>query len=103
MEMTIFRGATPTITVDCPFDADSLAAAELIIMQLGKAVIEKKLQDFRRVEDGLAVTLTQEETLALNDRYTVEAQAKLKSISGTVVTHEPVIFKVGRSLKGVVI
>lgn len=101
--MIIFRGTTPTIIVDCPFDADSLAAADLTIVQLGKAVIEKKLQDFRRVEDGLAVTLTQEETLALSDKYAVEAQVELKSISGTVVTHEPVTFKVGRNLKGVVI
>ena len=103
MDNIIFRGTTPTIFVDCPFDADSLGEAYLTIQQLGRTVIEKTLQDFRREGKDLAVTLSQEETLLLNDKYAAEAQVTLKSVSGTVITHEPVSIRVGRSLKGVVI
>ena len=63
---SIYRGTTPTLTIQCDFDVAS--CKELYItFQQNKTVLEKRLSDINYVGKVITIKFTQEETLMFDD------------------------------------
>lgn len=72
------RGTTPTLTFTLPFPADEVSSLWVTLAQNGEEVLN--LDRAQCVIDGntIAVTLSQEETLALDSNEKTEIQLSVK-------------------------
>lgn len=81
----MIRGTTPTHTFTLPFSADTIDKLRLTYSQSGSVVFEKTEADVLMSGKKLEYTLTQEESLSLQESKQVEIQLKIKNTAGSVV------------------
>lgn len=90
----MIRGTTPTITMKLPttVSVGAITSATITINQSGKEIIKKNFSQMTTVDNtnGVAVKLTQEESLSLSARNKALVQLKAKLEDGTVVSHPPI-------------
>ena len=97
------RGTTPTHTIGTSI---SLVGAEVIYVtykQAGQTVVEKTIDDIEVSENEIAVTLTQEETLAFDSRIMASVQIRARFATGQAIASNIMTVGVDRILKGGVI
>lgn len=92
------RGTTPTHIFKIPYDTSMVSKLRLTYEQVGGVVIEKTEKDCIFDGDLVTITLTQEDTLKLNDKQYVEIQMKLLSTGGDVIKSEPITRTVSKCL-----
>lgn len=93
------RGTTPTITLNLPFNVSTVRNAEVYFAQNDGLVFEKDMEDCVLSGTTLAVTLTQSETLLLNDDEKLKVQARFVFTDGSVDATEIIKGKVKEILK----
>lgn len=76
------RGTTPTVTYTLPFDAGTIASAEITFSNPGGAYISKSFDEITKAGDKISVRLTQEETLRFRANSTVKIQCAIRLSSG---------------------
>ena len=99
----MIRGTTPTVEFELPMEVSTLSELYVTFCQGGITRIEKTLADC--VVDGtkLSMRLTQEETLRLKDKGSVEIQIRARTVTGRSIASEIIEERVGRILKDGVI
>ena len=75
------RGTTPTITVSTDFDVDSCKSVWFTLRQRDVEITKEK-GDMLITDDGFSVTLTQEDTLKL-DENGPDAGAQVRALTDT--------------------
>ena len=93
------RGTTPTNTFTTDTDITSATAVYITYKQNGKTVFEKTLEDLNITAEEIEVTLTQAETLALNDKQDVDIQIRVKFPGNEAIASNIIKTTVGRILK----
>lgn len=81
--MITVRGTTPTITFKLPFQTDQISDCEIYFAQ-EKLLFQKDYEDCSFDENKLMVTLSQEETLQLNEGLSLRLQIRFVFKSGAV-------------------
>ncbi len=100
MSLYVLRGSTPTFKYTFRVvDPADIAVAYLTISQFGTNVIEKTLADAEVGADSLTWTLTQDETLALDDAADAEAQLRYRLRDNSAHGTKPQIFRPGKIFK----
>lgn len=94
----MIRGTTPTIPIDVDIDLREASSLYITFVQLDTVIIEKTLSDCTIEEEQISVTLTQEETLSLNDKHPVYVQIRA-IVGGAVVGSNIMSTDVGKILK----
>lgn len=95
----MIRGTTPTMRFCLPFNADLLDAAYVTIVQDGKTVIEKTLEECEADENMLSFRLTQDDTLKFEEGQWVEIQMRARMKSGEALASQIERTTVQRILK----
>lgn len=98
----IGRGTTPTNTFNTTIDLTEATVLYITYMQHDTVIFEKTLEDVKEITaEKVVVELTQEDTLALSDRYPVEIQirAGFGGDGGSRVRSNIVMASVERILK----
>lgn len=93
------RGTTPTITFNLPFNVSTVRNVEVYFAQNDGLVFEKDMEDCVLSGTTLAVTLTQAETLLLDDEEKLKIQARFVFTDGSVDATEIIKGKVKEILK----
>ena len=93
------RGTTPTVTFNLPFDSGMIKNVEVYFAQDDSLVFEKDMNDCVLSGSTLAVTLTQAETLSLDDELKVEMQARFVFLDNSVGATKTIKAKVEEILK----
>jgi len=93
------RGTTPTITFNLPFNVSTINNVEVYFAQNDNLVIEKDMDACTLSGTQLSVTLTQAETLSLDDEEKVEMQARFVFVNGSVGATKVIKAKVEEILK----
>lgn len=97
------RGTTPTISVDLDFDTDEAQEVWFTIKQ-GKTEITKEKGDIIKTDNGFEVTLTQSETLELDENGPAcMAQVRILTPEGKAIASNVVYIDVEQILKDGVI
>ena len=101
----MYRGTTPTLTFTLPFSCDQLSVVSIAFAQKkmpyakeAEVVLEKALCDCQVSGNTLTLTLTEEDTLALDCRFLVEIQLRVK-VGDVTMASEIITESVGRILK----
>lgn len=98
------RGTTPTLTFGLPFSPELLAVAYITFAQQEETVLEKTLQDCEQGENSLKLTLSQEDTLKLEDGGRgVSIQLRVRFSDGSAMASDIITTDVGTILKDGVI
>ena len=84
----MYRGTTPTLKFTLPFDTSTLEAVWVTIAQGGKVIINKEKSDCDLKGNDISVTLTQEETLALESENKAEIQLRVLTTDGLALASE---------------
>lgn len=97
----MIRGTTPTLEFTLPFDTSLIAEMYVTMTQNGKTVLEKTLSDCNCSGTSVSLTLTQEETLKLQQqlRSQAEIQLRVRTTAGEVLASDIMSVYVGRILK----
>lgn len=93
------RGTTPTNIFNTDVSLVGCDVLYITYKQNDKTVIEKALDDCAVEDDKVTVTLTQEETLALNDIEQVNIQIRAGYPDGSRLASNILRVPVGRILK----
>lgn len=95
------RGTTPTLTFTTPYAADIIESGFLTFEQRGAVVLDIPLSDSSVTvsDNAIAVTLTQEQTLAMSIAAPCEAQIRAILTSGKAVASNIVEIPVCAILK----
>lgn len=95
------RGTTPTLTFTTPYAADMVQSGFLTFEQRGAVVLDIPLSDQSVTvsDNAIAVTLTQEQTLAMSIAAPCEAQIRAILTSGKAVASNIVEIPVCAILK----
>lgn len=95
------RGTTPTLTFTTPYTADMVQSGYLTFKQRGSVVLDIPLSDSSVTvsDNAIAVTLTQEQTLAMTIAAPCEAQIRAILTSGKAVASNIVDIPVCAILK----
>ena len=99
MNDTIIRGTTPTFQINLDFDSTLIKTFFITFVQNDEVVIEKDLASADIKHDTIAVKLTQDETLALDDTKSLKVQVRVKLRDETAFANEIENIKVGSILK----
>lgn len=101
----MIRGTTPTLEFTMPFDTSLIAELYITITQNGATALEKTLSDCNCNDTSVSLTLTQEDTLRLEQKpYSdSEMQIRVRTVAGEVLTSDIMSIYVGRILKDGVI
>ena len=99
----MIRGTTPKLEFVLPFKADSLIDGYVVLAQRDVVLVEKKISECQRNDHILCVTLSQEDTLKLDDRHRTEIQIRAKTLEGEVIASDVHSVETGRILKDGVI
>lgn len=101
----MYRGTTPTLTFTLPFPCDQLSIVSIAFAQKkpnyakdAEIVLEKTLCDCQMNGNTLTLTLTEEDTLALDCHCLVEIQLRAK-VGDVTMASEIITESVGRILK----
>ena len=65
---SMIRGTTPTLEFTMPFDTSLIAELYITITQNGATALEKTLSDCNCNDTSASLTLTQEDTLSLEQK-----------------------------------
>ena len=93
------RGTTPTNIVNTDISLVGCDVLFVTYKQNDETIIEKDISDCEIEEDKVSVTLTQEETLALNDTLPVNIQIRVGFPDGSRIASNIVRTPAGRILK----
>ena len=96
------RGTTPTNTFTVDVDLREATALYVTYKQNSRVILEKTLADATIEETSVAVTLTQEETLAFS-KGTVMIQIRAKFADGAAIASNIITANVNAILKDGVI
>lgn len=101
--MSTIRGTTPTITFNLPFGVEEINNCEVYFAQNDELILEKDYDDC--VLDGttIAVPLTQDDTLLLDDEEKLQIQLRFMYNDQRVEATSILKGKVGQILKDGVI
>lgn len=101
----MIRGTTPTLEFTLPFDTSLIAEMYITITQNGTTTLEKKLSDCNCSGTSVSLTLTQEDTLRLEQKPPLdgEMQIRVRTIAGEALASNIMRVSVGRILKDGVI
>jgi len=101
----MIRGTTPTLEFTMPFDTSLIAELYITITQNGATALEKTLLDCNCNDTSVSLTLTQEDTLRLEQKpYSdSEMQIRVRTIAGEALASNIMRIYVGRILKDGVI
>lgn len=102
---SMIRGTTPTLEFTMPFDTSLIAELYITITQNGATALEKTLSDCNCNDTSVSLTLTQEDTLRLEQKpYSdSEMQIRVRTVAGEVLASNIMRIYVGRILKDGVI
>ena len=78
------RGTTPTILFSLPFDTSIIRNCEIYFSQNDSLLLTKELKDMVLSGTYLAVTLSQEESLLLDEEEKCEIQIRFMFTDGSV-------------------
>ena len=81
-------GTTPTHRFNIPFDASLIDEARVIYRQMGREVLRKETEAFKKEGNVLSVSLSQEEAF-LFDATDVTYQLRVKTLDGKVLNTKP--------------
>lgn len=97
----MIRGTTPTLEFTLPFDTSLIAEMYVTIAQGEKTVLEKTLSDCNCSGTSVSLTLTQEDTLRLQQqpRLQGEIQIRVRTTAGEAFASDIMSVYVGRILK----
>lgn len=96
------RGTTPTITYNVDIDLTSALELYVTLVQDGTTVVEKSIDDVTITSKSVSFTLTQEETLNLNQGK-ILMQIRVKMPDGTALASNIMAGDVAQILKDGVI
>lgn len=99
----MYRGTTPTLDFTIPFDTELISELYLTFSQKDKPLFEKQKSDCKCESNVISVRLSQEETLKLDDAYSVEMQMRVKTTEDEVLASEIIKVSVSQILKDGVI
>lgn len=101
----MIRGTTPTLEFTMPFDTSLIAELYITITQNGATALEKTLSDCNCNDTSVSLTLTQEDTLRLEQKphSNGEMQIRVRTVAGEVLASNIMSIYVGRILKDGVI
>lgn len=101
----MIRGTTPTLEFTMPFDTSLIAELYITITQNGATALEKTLSDCNCNDTSVSLTLTQEDTLRLEQKpyLNSEMQIRVRTIAGEALASNIMNVCVGRILKDGVI
>lgn len=101
----MIRGTTPTLEFTMPFDTSLIAELYITITQNNATALEKTLSDCNCNDTSVSLTLTQEDTLRLEQKpYSdSEMQIRVQTVAGEVLASNIMRIYVGRILKDGVI
>lgn len=85
---TIVGGTTPTHIMTIPFEASALAEVMIIYAQGGFEVFRKVTKDCVIVDKEIRVTLTQEDTLKLQNLTSVQIQLRVLTVDGSALASD---------------
>lgn len=92
------RGTTPTITFTLPFSATTITDLNIAFVQMREIVLEKGLSDCTLQNNKIIVTLSEIETLKLQDLMMVDMQIRC-AVGNTVMASQIISVSVNRILK----
>lgn len=81
--MVTVRGTTPTITFRLPFQTDQIRKVEIYFAQ-EVFLFQKNTEDCSFEENRITVTLSQEETLQLDEGLSLRLQVRIVFTNGAV-------------------
>lgn len=93
------RGTTPTITFSLPFNVNTVRNVEVYFAQNDELVLEKSMDECVLSGTTLAVTLSQADTLLLDDEEKLQIQVRFVFTDGSVDATEIIKGKVKEILK----
>lgn len=94
----MYRGTTPTIGFQLPFECSYIDVLNIAFAQNNKVVFEKTLNDCKLDGRIITVWLTENDTLALNDRKELEIQLRA-AIGNNKIASDIITTSVKRILK----
>ena len=95
----MIRGTTPTLEFTLPFDTSLIAEIYVTMTQNGKTVLEKTLSDCNCSGTSVSLTLTQEDTLKLQQQPRSQAEIRVRTTAGEALASDIMSVYVGRILK----
>lgn len=97
----MIRGTTPTLEFTLPFDTSLIAEMYVTIAQGEKTMLEKTLSDCNCSGTSVSLTLTQEDTLGLQQQphSRGEMQIRVRTTAGEALASDIMSVYVGRILK----
>jgi predicted transcriptional regulator len=97
----MIRGTTPKLEFILPFDTSLIAEMYVTIAQGEKTVLEKTLSDCSCSGTSVSLTLTQEDTLRLQQQphSRAEMQIRVRTTAGEALASDIMRVYVGRILK----
>lgn len=98
---SMIRGTTPMLEFTLPFDTSLIEELYVTITQDGATVIEKKLSNCICSDSSVSLTLTQEDTLKLKQKFCpkCELQIRVRTKDGEALASDIMSIDVGRILK----
>ena len=95
----IQRGSTPTHIFNTNIDLENIKTLFITYNQKKKKILEKTLDDCTIEDKTISVRLSQEDTLAFDDKNDVEIQIRIKFLSDDAIASNIVTVDVNRVLK----
>jgi hypothetical protein len=94
----MIRGTTPTHTFDIEIDTNIIKTAKVTYSQQDSVILEKKTEDCELCDHSISVCLTQEDTLAFDNRYPVYIQVRILTVDDVAMSCDPFAVPVGKCL-----
>lgn len=79
------RGTTPTHIFNLPILTSVIKELRITYAQMGRTILDKRLEDVRLEESSIRLTLTQDETLKFAQTCPAICQIKLLTNDGAVL------------------
>ena len=97
----MIRGTTPKLEFTLPFDTSLIAEMYITLKQNGTTILEKTLSDCNCSGTSVSLTLTQEDTLKLEQKphSDGEMQIRVRTTAGEALASNIMRIYVGRILK----
>lgn len=97
----MIRGTTPTLEFTLPFDCSLLTEMYITFAQYGTTVLEKSMADCTCSGTLVTLSLSQEDTLKMNqDRMAIaEVQLRVRTKDGSALASNIMQIRVDRILK----
>lgn len=99
----MYRGTTPTLKFTLPFEASTIAAAYISVVQNRRVIIEKSIEECTLSGNTILIKLTQEETLLLAVSNETEIQLRVRLVDGSALASQVFTVPTERILKNGVI